>query len=623
MKDALLSVRNVPLMQAIREQVIIGDGAMGTFLYQLGFGLGVCFEQFNVTKPEVIRSVHTQYVDAGARLLATNTFAANRLQLQPYGLAHEVHACNTAAVRLAREAGGDKAYVCGALGPLRGKMRGLIEEEESRGAIAEQVEALLVAGVDGILLETFADMEEAVLTIGEVRKQTTAPILCHLAIETGTTVLDSTNLVAMFQRLYAEGADVVGLNCRSGPYAMTRLLAHMSPSLSFPLSVYPNAGLPAWEDGAYSYPASPAYFAQSGLQLVALGARIVGGCCGTTPAHIQALSETLRAHPQTQTPTARAHAHPPESIVLSPSPLPHQPPTLVDLVRQRHTVIVELDPPREASVNTYMKAAKQLQDAGIDAITLADNSLAMTRVSNMAVGQLIAQQLGVRPLLHVACRDRNAIALQSHLMGMHVLGMDHVLVITGDPPKFGDLPGATSVYDVTSMQLIRNIKQMNAGVHFSGKPMKEATQFVVGAALNPNVKYISKAIERLEKKIEAGCDFVMTQPIYDPAVLHALYAQTKHLSVPIFVGIMPFTSGRNAEYLHNEVPGISLSVDVLQRMRGLEGQAGREMSLTIAREMVDAAMPLFKGIYLITPFFAVEMTATLTKHIAQQRKDTP
>jgi homocysteine S-methyltransferase len=293
-------------------------------------------------------------------------------------------------------------------------------------------------------------------------------------------------------------------------------------------------------------------------------------------------------------------------------------PTLVELVRQRHTVIVEWDTPKDLDIGKFMEGARALKEANVDSITMADNALAITRMSNLSMGFLIKERLGVRPLLHIACRDRNRIGTQSHLMGMHALGLDHTLVITGDPSRFGDLPGASSVYDLTSFEMIRLIKQLNEGIAFSGKPLKHKSRFVVAAAFNPNVKHLDKMVQRLEKKVAAGADFVMTQPVYDAKRIEEIHEATKHLNVPIFIGFMPIVSEGNATFLHNEVPGIQLSDEVRRRMAGLSGPQGREEGVRITKELIDAAMPLFNGIYIMTPMNFYDMSVQLTRYVREK-----
>jgi homocysteine S-methyltransferase len=300
-------------------------------------------------------------------------------------------------------------------------------------------------------------------------------------------------------------------------------------------------------------------------------------------------------------------------------------PSILELVKKRHTVIVEWDSPRDLAIEKFMIGSQALKDVGADAITLADNSLAQTRISNMSMGHLIKDRIGVRPLLHVACRDRNLIGTQSHLMGLHALGINHVLAITGDPARVGDLPGSSSVYDLTSFDLIRMIKQLNEGIAFSGKLLKQKSNFIVGAAFDANIKHLDKGIQRMEKKVAAGADYFMTQPIFEAAQIEKFYQASKHLDTPIFIGIMPLMSGRNAEFLHNEVPGIRISEEIRKRMANLEGEVGRRMGVLIAKELIDTAMLYFKGIYLMTPMIFYEMSVELTQYVWKKanRLDLP
>jgi methionine synthase I (cobalamin-dependent)/5,10-methylenetetrahydrofolate reductase len=621
------------LRKALQEQILTGDGAMGTFLYQMGFPVGISFEELNVVQPETIEGVHRSYFEAGARLIETNTFSANREKLSKYGLDKDVEAINRAGVQLARRAVGDDAYVVGAIGSIRSGKRKNVRTSQVEKALREQISVLLDSSVDGLLLETFYDLEELQLALRIIRGMSELPVICQFATEGTGSTQDGVPLQEAFERLRDQGADVIGFNCRVGPNGILRTMEKLTPLPGVPFSVFPNAGLPDYVDGHFSYAATPAYFAESALRFARLGARIIGGCCGTTPEHIAAIAQALSGfvpeasvqgdasdHAAAQVPASARVSEPPTAAPAVPA-TKH---TLVELVNQRPTVIVELDPPRDLDIERFMQGSKALQDAHVDAITMADNSLAMTRMSNLALGHLVQEKLGARPLIHIACRDRNMIGTQSHLMGLHALGIDHVLAVTGDPAKFGDLPGSSSVYDLTSFEIIRMIKQLNEGIAFSGKQLKKKANFVVGAAFNPNVKYLDKAVQRLERKIEAGADYIMTQPVYDPKLIERIHETTKHLNVPIFIGIMPLASGRNAEYLHNEVPGIQLSGEVLVRMAGLDGEAGRRMGIEIAKELLDAAMEHFNGIYLMTPFLLYEMSVQLTNYVWEKsnRRDS-
>ncbi len=609
------------LRAALQQEILTGDGAMGTYLYQMGFPVGISYEELNLLRPETVADVHRRYYEAGARLIETNTFSANREKLSKYGLEGDVEAINRAGVELARNAVGDDAYVVGAIGSIRAGKRKNVRTSEVEQSLQEQIGILLDSPVDGLLLETFYDLEELQLALRIIRSMSGLPVICQFANEGTGSTQDGVPLQEAFLRLRDEGADVIGFNCRVGPNGILRSMEKIAPIPGIPFSAFPNAGLPDYVDGHYTYAATPKYFAESALRFADLGARIIGGCCGTTPEHIAAVAKALQGYVPVAPGTTPA-----EAAVLVIEPAPAQPappagiPSLLDIVKQRKTVIVELDPPKDLDIEKFMQGSKALQEAHVDAITMADNSLAVTRMSNLALGYLVQERLGARPLIHIACRDRNMIGTQSHLMGLHALGIDHVLAVTGDPAKFGDLPGSSSVYDLTSFEIIRMIKQLNEGIAFSGKPLKQKANFVVGAAFNPNVKHLDKAVQRLERKIEAGADYIMTQPVYDAKLIEDIYEATKHLPIPIFIGIAPLASGGNAEYLHNEVPGIRLSDEVRARMDGLKGPEGRAMGVEIAKELLDTAMQYFNGIYLMTPFLAYEMCVDLTNYVWEKSK---
>lgn len=619
------------LRKALKDNVLIGDGAMGTYLSHLGYPVGISYEELNLLSPEVIGDVHKQYIQAGANVIETNTFSANHYKLSKFGLETKTEEINRAGVRIARKAAGEAAYVLGAVGSIRSGRRISVSDKELADYFSQQLGALLDEGVDGILFETFFDLEEMEIALKTTRAiSREVPVIAQFAVDQVGRTLDGYRIADAFAILKQEGADVVGFNCHSGPKGiMSVIQEQLDMPLELPLSVYPNAGLASFVDGKYEYRATPAYFGESAREFADLGVRLIGGCCGTTPEHIAKMSEALAGY---RPPALAAQPK------LSAEPLPAirrysgkdgsggaeaagGEPNLVDLVKRRYTVIVELDPPRDLDITRFMEGAKAIKQAGADFLTLADNSLAVTRMSNMALGHLVKEKTGLRPLVHIACRDRNLIGTQSHMMGFDALGIDHILAITGDPSRFGDLPDASSVYDMTSFQIIKMIKQLNEGISFSGKPLKQKAKFVVGAAFNPNVKHLDKAVQRLEKKVASGADYIMTQPIYDPKLIADVKQATAHLDVPIFIGIMPLASGKNAEYLHNEVPGIDLPEQTRKRMEGLAGEEGRREGAAIAEELIDAAMEHFNGIYLMTPFLFYEMTARLTEYVLAKSKE--
>jgi methionine synthase I (cobalamin-dependent)/5,10-methylenetetrahydrofolate reductase len=609
--------QKLDLRDCLQQNLLVGDGAMATQLYRLGVPVGVSFEELCLSNPKLVQQVHDAYYQAGARLLETNTFGANRDSLARYGLEHKVTRINRAAVAIAREAARDDAYVVGSVGSIvAGRVRQKVMDEY-RDQFEEQAIALLHAGVDGIILETFLDLDELLLALEVIRPLTQLPLICQLAtLEVGRT-RDGYTLSEAFPQLLQAGADVVGLNCRLGPAEILRSFETVHVPEGALLSAFANAGRLGLSNGEYAFKSSPEYFAESALRLREQGVRLIGGCCGTTPEHVRAIADALRG----LTPLARVN--PPEVAAEQKPAVVHSvqqrhTPSIVDRVKQGTTIIVEFDPPRDLDTDHFLTGCCELHAAGADAITLADNSLATVRVSNMALGAIMKNKYGIDPLLHIACRDRNLIGQQSHLMGLHALGIDQILVITGDPSRFGDLPGASSVFDVTSFDLIRMVKQLNEGISFSGRPLKQKAQFIVGAAFNPHVRQMEAAVQRLEKKVEAGADFIMTQPVYDKETIKLIYESTKHIGIPVFIGIMPLTSSRNAEFLHNEVPGIKLSPEALERMKRVQGEAARQEGIAMAKELLDVAVQYFNGIYLITPFNYYQMSVELIRYVRQQ-----
>ncbi|WP_060787855.1 bifunctional homocysteine S-methyltransferase/methylenetetrahydrofolate reductase [Geobacillus zalihae] len=601
------------LLDELKERILIADGAMGTLLYS--HGIDRCFEELNLSNPDEIVHIHEAYIAAGADVIQTNTYGANYVKLARYGLEDEVPAINRAAVRLARQAANGRAYVLGTIGGLRTLNKSVVTLEEVKRTFREQLFVLLAEGVDGVLFETYYDLEELETVLAIARKETDLPIIAHVSLHEVGVLQDGTPLADALARLEALGADVVGLNCRLGPYHMLRSLEEVPlPKQAF-LSAYPNASLPDYRDGRLVYETNAEYFEEAAKAFRDQGVRLIGGCCGTTPKHIEAMAKALADRTPVTEKTVKRRTASVSVQADRPAPTP-----LPELARTRRSVIVELDPPKQLGIDKFLAGAKALHDAGIDALTLADNSLATPRISNAAVATIVKERLGVRPLVHITCRDRNLIGLQSHLMGLHTLGITDVLAITGDPSKIGDFPGATSVYDVSSFDLIRLISQFNEGLSYSGKPLGQKTNFSIGAAFNPNVRHLDKAVERMEKKIQCGAHYFLTQPVYSEEKIVQIYETTKHLATPIYIGIMPLVSARNAEFLHHEVPGITLSDEIRARMAACGSdpvEAARE-GIAIAKSLIDAAFDLFNGIYLITPFLRYDMTVELVRYIHEK-----
>ncbi|MDR7079097.1 homocysteine S-methyltransferase [Neobacillus niacini] len=602
-------------LEKLKSQILIGDGAMGTLLYT--FGKDSCLEELNLSHPEKIKEIHKAYIDAGADVIQTNTYAANYLKLQRYGLEDSVKAINSAAVRNAKLAVQQNAYVLGTVGGNRGIKPSALSIEELKRSFREQLYCLLLEGVDGILLETFYDLEELETVLAIARKETKLPIIAQVSLQEPDILQDQTPINEAFTRLENLGADVIGLNCRLGPHHMLKSLEQIELPKNAYLSAFPNASLPAYTDGIFHYEGDSDYFKKSAQSFRQQGVRLIGGCCGTTPAHIQGFASELKNSVPVTEKIVKLKT---KKIIIEHSAAKRDLQPLEEIVKERTSVIVELDTPRKLDTSKFFEGAKALKEAGIDAITMADNSLAQVRISNESLGYLVKQELGMRPLIHIACRDRNVIGLQSHLMGLHTLGMHDVLAITGDPARVGDFPGASSVYDVSSFELIQMIKQLNEGLSFSGKDLGQKTAFSIAGAFNPNVRSVEKAVKRLEKKIEYGADYFISQPVFSEEKLIEVYEHTKHLNAPIYIGLMPLTGSRNAEFLHNEVPGIKISQTIRDRMAALSDQplqAARE-GIEITKSLIDTALDLFNGIYLITPFLRYELTTELAIYARQR-----
>lgn len=600
------------LLEELQTRVLTADGAIGTLLYS--YGLDYCHEEMNIARPDIIEKIHSEYIAAGADIIQTNTYGANRIKLARYGYENRVKEFNEAALKIAKRAASlDGQYVLATIGGIRGIRKSDATLDEILVAFQEQAEVLLAGEPDGFLLETYYDFEELSHCVHLLRSMTDLPIIAQVTMQEPGVLQNLMTLNEAFQDLERLGADIVGSNCRLGPFHTIQAFEGVNlPNEAF-LSAYPNASLLDIEDGRVVYESETDYFARAAVELVNQGVRLIGGCCGTTPKHIAAVKKRLANMQPIET---KEEKHRSTQFVRIPEPRKQEP--LHEKAKRERSVIVELDTPRHLEIDGFVEGAKQLSKAGADVIMMADNSLASPRISNIAMAAILKEH-GIRSLPHLTCRDRNLIGLQSHLMGLDALELHDILVVTGDPTKVGDFPGATSVYDVSSMELISLIKQLNKGGSFTGKSLRKQANFSVAAAFNPNVRVLDRAVARLEKKIEHGADYFISQPVYTKEKIIEIYEATKHLETPIYIGIMPLTSSRSAEFLHHEVPGIKLSEEVLARMAacGDDKEASTAEGIAIAKELLDTACEYFNGIYLITPFLRYDMTLELMDYVKQ------
>lgn len=606
------------LLDVLEKKIVVADGAMGTLLQSRGVPVSACLEELTISQPELIKQVHDDYLAAGAHLIETNTFAANRPHLERYGLGNQVAEINWRAAQLAKASAKTRdAFVAGSVGPLA--LRSATAEgwtnADKETWYREQIGALLDGGVHAIFLETFSNLEEIRRALHVFRSLDSRPVLCSLACSEDGHLADGETVEEAFRILKEEGANLLGFNATLGPRAMAHLFEKLPLDADVPYAAFPNAGKPKFLEGHYLFYAEPAYFASMAKELVQEGVRLIGGCIGTEPAHIAAVAEAVKIlKPVTTKKISPAKIQVHEKEVGNGE---KKLPTLVDLYRKQTTIIVELDTPKSLAMKKFLTGAQALHEAGATAVTLADNSLAILRVGNSAAGVLLKEK-GIRPLLHISCRDRNVLGLESEVMGWSVLGLDHVLVVTGDPAKAGDHPGASSVYDVNSVGLIKILVQMNGGQNSVGRDLKEKTHFVIGCSFNPNAKNFDSQVKKLESKLKAGATYVMTQPVFDKSLVKKTYEATRDFGVPVFVGAMPLIGSRNAEFLHNEVPGIVLTEEVRERMRGKERSEGEKEGLAIAAEIQSEILNYFSGIYLITPLLRYEMSLALMSLISKK-----
>ncbi len=595
------------IKQRLRREILVGDGAMGTLLYNRGVSLDANFEHLNLVQPEQVRQVHADYVAAGSNLIETNTFGANAIRLGAIGLAGKVDAINRAGARIARDAAGDDVLVAGSVGPL-GRLRGdsaVLSQAEQKGCFEQQMRALLDGGVDLFLLETFADLGELETALA-VAVGLGLPVIAQFALLEGGRTRDGFPAEQAARRLTDAGAAMIGVNCGAGPRELLQVLKRLASATQLPLSAFPNSGFPEYVDGRSIYLSTPDYFMSRAREMVAAGAHLIGGCCGTGPEHIRALAAALRdaqpAPPRTVTsvaPKAQIFGAPIDGSWLTRPGLP---------------VTVELDPPCGLDCDPLLAAAKRLVAAGVSAISLAENPLARIRMGNIALASRIRAESGAEVIVHITGRDRNLIGLHSELLGAHLLGLRNILAVTGDPVSVSGEAGATSVFDLNSVGLLEMLSAMNSGRTLYGQEIGAPTQFFSGAAFNPNAN-LHGQMTKLHKKIAAGARFVQTQPIYSCELLDRLLEATADIDIPIMVGILPLVSERNAEFLHNEVPGIVLPESVRERMRGTSGEAGRCEGMAIARELVAAGRGRVDGFYLMPPFGRVELALELLEYI--------
>ncbi len=600
------------LLESLSERLLLGDGALGTYLYSLGLPRRYCLEEANLSRSDLVRRAHADYVQAGAGLLRTNTTGANRANLGRFGLEERVVEINRRGVELAREsAKGREGFLAGSVGPVWLRpWEGSLSSDERRALYREQITALLEAGCDLIFLETFTELAEARLALSVAREAGAPLSAVSFAVFEEGRLGNGDTLAAGLAALREGGAQIVGIGGSCGILASLHLLEEIALRPGEHLCAFPNAGKPEFYEGRLTYSASPEYFAESVDRFVEEGVHLLGGDYGTSPLHIAAMAPVLARHRPRREKPPRVRLSLVETARTEAAPKAEEE-SLLDRCKRKPVAMVELDSPRTLAMDKFLEGVRALEQAGADALTLADNSLAILRVSNFAAAVAARRCSRLHTVLHLACRDRNLLGLQSELMGLSVLGFRHVLALTGDPAKAGDHPGATSVYDLNSLGLIKLIAKLNAGVSAAGRDLKAKTDFVVGCAFNPNSVQFDSQVRKLESKIAAGAQYTMTQPIFDAELIQKSAERLKPLGIPVFVGIMPVLNSRNAEFLHNEVPGIAIPESLRERLRHVDGPKVAEVGLEAARSLALEVLERFGAIYLITPFMRYDLSVRL------------
>jgi homocysteine S-methyltransferase len=599
-----------PFLVALTERVLLGDGGMGSEIYDRGVFINRCYDELNLANPQLVRSIHHDYVKAGSELIETNTYGANRPKLAAHGLEARLSDILRAGVALAREEAGAEVYVAASVGPLgpAAKEAGMGDRDQ-QAAYAEVATVLADAGADVLFLDTFTSLPDLHRAIVGCRSVTDLPVVASFSFHRGF-IMGSNDFLVQPEDLVAtvlrSGAQVIGANCGDGPHTTLDVVELLKAGCELPIAAMPNIGGPALIEGRSVYLSSPEYLAEYSRRFVQKGARLIGGCCGVTPTEIREVSSFLLSlQPRSARVAVREAAPPPAAARMSPLPLAQRS-AWGAVIGQRFAVSVELDPPPGLDAGKSVESARFLKDHGIDAVNIADGPRAIARMGPSALALQVKQATGMETIVHYCCRDRNLLAMQMDLIGANSLGLRNLMLITGDPPKMGNFPNATPVFDVDSVGLIGFARDLNEGVDLSGKALGEQTAFVIGTGCNPGAMDLAHEAEKHARKIAAGAEFVFSQPVYDPRLLERfLEATASAPEIPFFVGILPLASLKNAEFLTREVPGMAVPEAVMRRLHDAKSRdEQREVGIRVASESLAAALehPRVKGAYIFPPF---------------------
>lgn len=622
---------------ALAERVIVFDGAMGTEIYARGVFINRCYDELVLSQPDIVKDIHASYRRVGADVLTTNTFGANRFRLSAHGLEERLRDINAAGVRLAREVAGNKCWVAGSMGPTGALLApvGKVSPGDAYVAFKQQAEVLADAGVDLFVLETFTHLAELWQAVRAVRAVCDLPIVACMSfpfVGPGQAQLEGDTPENAARMVRSWPIDAFGTNCSNGPRGVQHALERLASATDMKLVAMPNAGLPQIIEGRTIYLAAPEYMAEHARRFVQLGAGIVGGCCGTTPQMIKEIStfiRTVTADQRTRVALATAEADRPEREVqtLTATPPAEKSEFGRRLYSGRFCVSVELDPPRGVEAQKAVEGAAMLREAGVDVVNIADGPRAVARMGPSALAQLVRQHCGMEAVVHYCCRDRNLLGMQMDLLGANALGLRNILAITGDPPKMGTYPNATAVFDIDAIGLITFIQMLNRGLDFSGQPIGGKTDLLVGAGCNPGAVDLDVEVERFGRKVAAGAEYFFSQPVFDPELIYRFFEKTDRFpKVPFLVGIMPLVSLRNAEFLHNEVPGMQVPASIRARLAAETSRDGqREVGIQVAREALREIMnhPRVNGVYVYPPFGSYKAVLRVIDVLGDRRPALP
>ena len=596
-------------LQYLEDNIVLFDGGMGTEIYDRGYFINKCYDAVTLESPDLIKKIHTEYIEAGADVIETNAFGANRDKLQKYGYAENTEKINRQGVEVAQEAAEDEAWIAGAVGPMRDRLApiGDIAQEESRDIFRQQIGSLIEAGVDLIILETFNDLDELFIPLQVAKEiQNDIPVIAQMTLTRGGKSIYGHTPEIIANKLSESAADVIGLNCTVGPRKMLSAVEKMVGLTDKPISVMPNAGLPQKVDGRNIYMSSPEYIAEYSRRFVRVGAKVIGGCCGTNPEHIREISKFIKSiSPRKKEPASKKKEK--EEIQVEPIPMEKKSKFAHKIANGKFVKSVELVPPSGTDITQAEKTAKVLKKHDIDTVNIPDGPRAMTKMGATYLAKIFIDEVGIEPILHYTARDKNMLGIISDLLGIQAIGIKNMLLITGDPPKMGDYPDATAVFDIDSIGLISIADKMNHGIDMGGNSIGKPTEYFIGAGVNPAPVNMEEEMEHFERKVEAGAEYAITQPIFDVDKFKDFLDRIDHLDIPIIAGVWPLVSTKNAEFMNNELPEVTVSEKIMEKMKATSSkEEARQTGIKIAQETIMEIKDFIAGVEVSMPFGKVE-----------------